>query len=117
MLVAFTVATLLLAVLLPGIGSGVAGSRRVATAAEATIFAESVLDAMGVAAPLRDGAESDRRYGPYRVRAAVRRYHEGAARDDGGYVVPYELTATVLWQEGRQERSLSLHTVRLGPPQ
>jgi hypothetical protein len=116
MLVAFTLATLLLAVLLRGVGQGVAGSRRVATAADATILAESTLDAMGVVAPLRDGDAADRSVGPFRVRVSVARYHDSANGGEDGYVVPYELTATVLWQEGRLERSMSLRTVRLGPP-
>jgi hypothetical protein len=114
-LVALTLATVLLAVLLRGLGLGMTGSRRAERYVEATILAESTLDAMGAVAPLADGAVTDQRSGPFRVRAAVARYHGGAS-SEGGYVVPYELSVTVAWPEGRGERSTTLHTVRLGPP-
>jgi hypothetical protein len=114
-LVALTLATVLLAVLLRGIGLGMTGSRRAERYIEATILAESTLDAMGAGAPLRDGAETEQRSGAFRVHATVQRYHGGAS-SEGGYVVPYELSVTVAWPEGGLERSTTLHTVRLGPP-
>jgi hypothetical protein len=115
-LVALTLATVLLAVLLRGLGLGMTGSRRAERYVEATILAESTLDAMGAVAPLADGATADQRSGTFRVHATVQRYHSGRSPDEGGYVVPYELSVTVAWPEGRQERSTTLRTVRLGPP-
>jgi hypothetical protein len=116
MLVALTIATLLLAVLLRGLGLGAAGSRRVEAYAEATILAQSVLDTAAVATPLADGAEAERQEGAFRIRAAVHRYRAGPADKEDGYLVPYELTAMVLWRDGAEERSVSLQTLRLGPP-
>jgi hypothetical protein len=108
---------MLLAVLLRGIGLGMTGTRRSESYVEATILGESTLDAMGVVAPLADGAEADQRSGAFRIHATVRRYHGATpGTDGGGYVVPYELSVTVAWPEGRQERSTTLRTVRLGPP-
>jgi hypothetical protein len=107
----------LLAVLLRGIGLGMTGSRRSESYVEATILAESTLDAMGVVAPLAAGAEADQRSGAFRIHATVQRYHGAVpGTDQDGYVVPYELSVTIAWPEGRQERSTTLRTVRLGPP-
>jgi general secretion pathway protein I len=115
-LVAFTIATLLLTVLVRGVGLGTASLRRTEAYANAMILAESVLDAMGEAVPLAEGAEADLRNGPFLAHATVHRYRAAAGGDENGYVVPYEVTATVLWQEGGRQRTASLRTVRLGPP-
>ena len=106
-----------LAVLLPWLGDGVAGSKRIETEIEATALAESVLDTMGVAAPLADGQAEDQRKGIFRIHATVDRYRPAEAlAETVGYQVPYELVAAVAWDEGGRTRQVVLKTVRLGSP-
>jgi hypothetical protein len=103
-------------VLLRALGLGVTGAARVRAESDAAILAESALDPLGIIAPLKDGDSAELDSGPYRVRVAVQRYGEGATtRAAQAYLVLYHLSATVVWREGRRERSLTLTTLRLGP--
>ena len=116
-MVALAIVGVALAVLMPWLGDGLAGSRRMQAEVEATILADSALETIGVAAPLADGQEEDQRKGLFDVRATVKRYQpaEGLA-ESVGYVVPYEVSATVSWQEGPRRRWVTLRTLRLGAP-
>jgi general secretion pathway protein I len=111
LLVAFTIATILLAVLLRGFSDGFGGSARSLVRNEAAIIAESALDTMGVAVPLVDGEQQDRQEGRFRVLTSVRRYDEVPVSNQ--LYVPYELTVTVSWLEGRRKQSLALRTLRI----
>ena len=114
---ALAIVAIALSVLLPWLGDSLAESRRMETYVEATMLAESALDTIGVASPLTDGEDEEQRKGLFRIRAAVHRYLPAEALAESvGYQVPYELTATVAWQEGLQSRSVTLKTVRLGAP-
>jgi general secretion pathway protein I len=116
-LVAFSVAVLVLSVLLPALTFGLVGGKRAANVTDATILAESVLDTVGVATALADGDVAELDSGPYHVRTTTQRYVDPAAPSGAGqYVVLYALTATVGWREGGQNRTVSLATLRLAPP-
>jgi general secretion pathway protein I len=111
-LVAFTIATLLLVVLLHSFSNGIVSSTRSETYNEALIIAESTLDSMGTQSPLKVG-ETTEHAGRFDVRAAVQRAPEAAG--EGQYVGPYELTVEVSWHDGARRQSIRLRTLRLGP--
>lgn len=115
-LVAFAIAALLLVAILRGLTLDLAGTERTDAYTAATLLAESALDALGVVTPLAPGT-AETRDGRFRIAASVERYHDpGGVGDDGQYVVLYRVAAAVSWQEGGRERSVSLWTLRLGPP-
>ena len=68
---------------------------------------------MGTVAPLADGDTADLQNGRFHIHATVQRYADLSVN---GYVVPYALATTVSWRDGTQARSVSLETIRLGPP-
>jgi general secretion pathway protein I len=115
-LVAFTIAALLLVAVLRILTLGLDGGERAEAYTRATIIAESTLDTLGVVTPLKPGEAAELRDGPFRIVATVDRYHEpGEASDDARYLVFYRVSATVSWLDGRRQRSVSVSTLRLGP--
>lgn len=110
---ALAIAVLALAALFGLVRGALIGTARSETIAEATLLAESTLEAMGTVAPLVDGDTADQQNGRFHVHATVQRYPDVAAN---GYVVPYALATTVSWRDGGQTRSVSLSTLRLGAP-
>jgi len=115
-LIAFTVASFLLVAVLRALTLGLDGSQRSEAYTRATILAESTLEAMGVTAPLRDGDEAELQKGPFHISASVRRYSDPSLpQGPAQYLVLYRVSATVSWRERRQERSVSLETLRLAP--
>jgi general secretion pathway protein I len=117
-LVAFTIAALLLVAVLRILTVGLDGAERSEAYTRATIIAESTLDTLGVVTPLKDGDAAELSDGPFRIHAAVERYREpGAESQATQYLVLYRVSAAVSWREGRRERSVSLSTLRLGPQQ
>jgi general secretion pathway protein I len=115
-LVAFAVVAVLLVPILHGFAMGTAGASRTQSLAEATIVAESALEAIGPALALTNGAVDDRQEGPYRVMSMVRRFHDESAAARDSVVVPYEIIVAVSWRDAGKPRSISLRTLRLGPP-
>jgi len=115
-LVGFTIAAVMMTVLLQAFGEGLGGASRSASYAVAVLTAQSELDRVG-GGRLVDGSEDSQVQGRYRVVTRVRRYGTTVAGDPTSfYAVPYEILVTVAWREGRQERTVSLRTLRLGPP-
>lgn len=93
--------------------SALTGAARSEAYGEATILAESTLETMGTVAPLADGDAADLQNGRFHIHATVQRYPDLSVN---GYVVPYALATTVSWRDGTQAHSVSLETIRLGPP-
>jgi general secretion pathway protein I len=118
-LVAFTIATLLLSVLLAAFAGGVTGSRNAAIRGEAMQLAESTIEAMGAVDAVKDGARFDRAEGRFHVTVAVERYSGGAEAPGsrGIYVTPYDIAVRVSWLEGGRTQFVSLRTLRLGRQQ
>jgi len=115
-LVAFTIASLLLVAVLRSLTLGLAGGARADAYTKATLLAESTLEAMGVAAPFRDGDRVELKTGPFRVTATVHRFTDRDLLDESTqYLALYALQATVSWREGPREQSISLNTLRLAP--
>ncbi|HEY3919302.1 MAG TPA: prepilin-type N-terminal cleavage/methylation domain-containing protein [Stellaceae bacterium] len=114
-LVATTIAALLLLPLLRGFSTGLTTTTRSGDLTEATLIAESTLETVGAATPLDEATGLDRQDGRYRVSATVKRYPTGVA--DGTAALPvaaYEIAVTVGWSEAAKLRSVALRTLRLG---
>ncbi len=115
-LVATTIAALLLLPLLRGFSTGLAATTRSGGLTEATVIAQSTLETVGAQAPLDEAANLDRQEGRYHVRARIERYSAAALADDASLpVAPYEITVTVDWPEGAKIESVAVRTLRLGP--
>ena len=115
-LVATTIAALLLLPLLRGFSTGLAATTRSAGLTEATLIAQSTLEAMGAEGPLDEASGLDRQQGRYHVTAQVHRYSDPEFADDASLpVVPYEIIVTVGWPEGAKIESMAVRTLRLGP--
>lgn len=113
-LVAMTIAVILLLPLMRGFSSGAILTTRSNVESEATVIAESEIDAIG-ASDLTLDRPIDRDVGPFHVAASVHRY--AGWRTSGTYkpiAVPYEIAVTLSWKEGAKTRSLSFRTLRLG---
>ncbi len=116
-LVAFTIAALLLLPLLRSFSAGIASATRTDSYTEATLIAESTLESLGPGVALTDGGSIDRQEGQYHVAAAMHRYQTDAAPDRTLLVaIPYEVTVTISWPEAARMQSIALRTLRLGPP-
>jgi len=115
-LVATTIAALLLLPLLRGFSTGMTATTRSGDLTEATLIAQSTLETMGAQAPLDEAKDLDRQDGRYHVTARVHRYSEADFADDASLpVAPYEIIVTVDWPEGAKTESLAVRTLRLGP--
>jgi general secretion pathway protein I len=115
-LVATTIAALLLLPLLRGFSAGLATTTRSGGLTEATLIAQSTLETVGAQAPLDEARDLDRQEGRYHVTARVHRYSAAELADDASLpVAPYEITVTVDWPEGTKVQSVAVRTLRLGP--
>jgi general secretion pathway protein I len=116
-LIGFTVAALMMTVLLQAFTRGLASSDRSARYSAAVLTAQSTLDRVGLASTLREATADTTTADGFRVATLIHRYGEPAAGDPTAlYAIPYEIAVTVAWREGRQERALSLRSIRLGSP-
>jgi general secretion pathway protein I len=115
-LVATTIAALLLLPLLRGFSTGLAATTRSGGLTEATLIAQSTLEAVGGEAPLDKVTDLERQEDRYRVTARVRRYSGPEFANDATLpVAPYEIRVTVDWPEGSKNQSVEIRTLRLGP--
>jgi general secretion pathway protein I len=115
-LIAFTIAAVMLVPLLQGFSAGINSAARTNNFTEATLIAESALETAGSGLALADGNSLDQQEGRYRVATAVHRYQDATASRPLLLAIPYEIVVTVSWQEAARARSVALRTLRLGPP-
>ena len=113
-LVAFAIAVMLLGALLQLFSVGLYSSGRIEREIEASLLAESVLDQLGRLEPLPGATTESRTVGRYWVRTDVQRRDDLIASGSLAVFVPYGVDISVGWLEGRRQRVISLHTVRLG---
>ena len=111
-LVAFTIAAIMLLPLLRSFSGALSSAANSEAYEQADTIAESALATLGASVPLVDGNGFERQEGRFTVTATMHRYAIG---DGSGYVIPYDLSVTVGWGEGRQARRIVLHTLRIGP--
>lgn len=116
-LVAFTVATLLLGALYQIFSTGLRSASLAGDYSNAVLLAESTLEGFGVEEALVAGESHDRVDRRYQRHVAIRPrpdlLSQGLARSA---VTPYEVEVSITWQSGRRPRSVSLSTIRLGRP-
>ncbi len=112
-LVAFTVATLLLGALYQVFSTGLRSSASAEHYADAVLLAESGLDAL-VGTAVAVGETTDR-FGIFERRTNIRARPDLGPSDAQLAVAPYEIEVRVAWREGVRERAVLLSTVRPGP--
>jgi prepilin-type N-terminal cleavage/methylation domain-containing protein len=116
-LVATTIAALLLLPLLRGFSTGLATTTRSGSVTEATVIAQSTLESVGAQAALDETKAIDRQEGRYQVKAEVHQFSSADFTDDASLpLAPYEITVTVDWLEGPKVDSVAVRTLRLAPP-
>ncbi len=114
-LVAFTVAALLLAALYQVFSTGLRSSASAENYANAVMLAESGLDAM-MGTSLAVGQTTDRING-YERTTIIRPRPELETASTQAPLKLYEIEVRVAWHDGVRERSVSLSTLRTGPRQ
>jgi general secretion pathway protein I len=116
-LVAFTVATLLLGVLYQIFSGGLRAASVAAEYSNAILLAESALEAVGVEERLVTREAHDRVDRKYERHVVVRARPDLLTGDImSPALAPYEVEVSITWRSGRQPRSVSLSTIRLGSP-
>jgi len=116
-IVAFTVATLLLSAVYQIFSTGVRATSVAEDYSNAILLAESALEETGVAEALVAGEAHDRLDPKYQRHVFVRlRPDLMPGGREGSALNPYEIEVRITWRSGRQQRSVSLATIRLGPP-
>ena len=115
-LVAFTIALVLLVPLLHSFSTGLATGSRTDAFSNATLIAQSTLERLGSEATLNDKEKTEQQNGPYRIEISVRRYRGDGApqRATRSVMEPYDVAVTVSWREGLRMRSVTLQGIRLG---
>src|SRR5262249_38679021 len=111
-IVALAILALSLNVILPAISDALWRTGEAEAQAEAASLARSLLAQAGSAMPLNNGAAAGQLENGFRWRLSVSPY------DTANQLTPvrgYLVSAEVSWDDARQERSVVLTTLRLGP--
>jgi general secretion pathway protein I len=112
--VALAILALSGAVLLDQISNGIAQASRADAISEAGMLAQSLLARVGTELPLRQGEFTGQYSSRYRWKLRVS--PSGNATDARELPVrAYTIAAEVFWDDGIQERSIALRTLRIGP--
>jgi general secretion pathway protein I len=112
-LVAFTVATLVLAAIYQMLSTGLNAKSTSQRFSEAVLLAQSSLDALTGAA-ISPGETSDR-IGAYLRQTTIQPRPDLLPASAQLDVVPYEIAVEIDWREGVRRRAVSLSTLWLGP--
>jgi general secretion pathway protein I len=114
-LVAFTVAALLLSAGMRALSVDIGGVTQSRAQTEAVLLASSALEEVGVTIPLREGEQTESVGGGFVRRLAIAQSNIEVKGEGPPQAIPYEIDATVAWNSGGREHSVSLRTIRLGP--
>lgn len=113
-LVALAIVALALSVIFTGFSVGLRGRRTAEDYEQATMLAQSKLNAVGVVAPLQQGKTSGEFNDRYRWTVTVKPYEEkGGTESDTSQDRALVVVVTVSWNDANHERSVSLQTLRL----
>jgi general secretion pathway protein I len=112
-LVAFTIAALLLGALFELFSTGLRSSLTATNYDDAVLLAESALDALS-ATPLAVG-ETENHLGRFDRVTTVRQSPEFLTTAALSVPMIYEISVRVTWREGVRQRSILLSTLRAGP--
>jgi len=110
-LVAFSILSLSLGVLLQIFSSGLRGAVVVDDYSNAMIIAESQLALAGVEEPLSEGSTNGEIDDRYRWQVTVAAYEEDETKVSA--ITPYRVDVTVQWGAGDRQRKISLTTLKL----
>src|SRR5258708_23263400 len=113
-LVAFTVAALMLAGIYDVFSRGLRASTVSRRSTEALMLAQSSLDAT-TGVPVAPGLTTEA-IGDYERTIDVRPRPDLLPRNAQISVIPYEVVVRVAWRDGVRPRDVSLSTIWLGPP-
>ena len=113
-LVAFTVAVLLLGAVYRVFSVGLRAEGSAEVYAKAVLIAQSSLDTLWLG-PAAEGDVSDR-VGVYARHVSVKRRADLARDDQRRPMAAYEIGVDVLWRDGMRQRQVTLSAIRLGPP-
>ncbi len=114
MLVAFTVAVLLLGAVYRVFSAGLRAEGSAESYGKAVLIAQSSLDTLWLG-PVAEGDVSDR-VGGYARHVRVKRRSDLTGSDQRRPLAAYEIGVDVLWRDGLRQRQVSLSAIRLGPP-
>ncbi len=114
-LAAFVILALALAVLLPGFATGMRSLVTADDYATATLLAQSRLELVGRAEPVQAGASTGAFDERFRWQLEIAPLPELHA-DESVPLQAYSVVLTVAWEAGSAERTVTLQTLRLGPP-
>ncbi len=114
-LVAFAILSVSLGVLLQVFATGLRNASAAADYSQATLYAESILAAIGHETPLSEGAHSGSVNDRFAWRSVVSPYAEGLPDPEKTRVRAYRVSVEVYWSGRLQERSVQLETLRLAP--
>jgi len=113
-IVALAMLSIGLSVLLGLISNGLRQAKSTERAAEASSLAQSLLAGVGTDRPVKPGAFEEAMPNGFRWQLRIEPY--GAAAEQEGLPVGlYVVSTDVEWQDGREQRSFALRTLRLGP--
>jgi len=115
-LVAFTILSLTLGVLLQLFGTGLRNAGVSEDYTRAVLHAESLLAAVGVEEPLEPGIRSGELEAPFAWQSTVTPFvQEGLdiGRLEAAGITPYLVSVEVFWSRGQRTRSVVLETLRL----
>lgn len=114
MLVAFTVAVLLLGAVYRVFSAGLRAEGSAESYGKAVLIAQSSLDTLWLG-PVAEGDVSDR-VGGYARHVRVKRRSDLTGSDQRRPLAAYEIGVDVPWRDGLRQRQVSLSAIRLGPP-
>ena len=114
MLVAFTVAVLLLGAVYRVFSAGLRAEGSAEAYTKAVLIAQSSLDTLWLG-PIAEGDVSDS-VGAYARHVSVKRRSDLVREDLRRPLAAYEIAVAVLWRDGLRQRQVSLSAIRLGSP-
>ncbi len=115
-LVAFSILSIMLGILLKIFSGGVRVAEITGNYAEAVQIAESLLATVGIEEDLAEGEQHGESNGIYSWRIDTRVFTPDvdAWDPDSAPVIPYRIDITVSWPSGNTQRSFTLSSLRLG---
>lgn len=114
-LVAFAILSVSLGVLLQAFATGLRNVGVADDYTQATLYAESILAAIGRETPLAEGNRSGPINDRFSWRSAVNAYTDGMPDPEKTQVRAYRVEVEVFWDGSSQTRSVMLETLRLAP--
>jgi general secretion pathway protein I len=114
-LVAFTVAALLLGAGMQALSVNIGGVAQSRAETEAVLLANSAMEQVGIAVPLVETDRTEKMGGGFVGRLRITRADVEFKGEGPSLVVPYAVEVTVGWTMRGRERTFTLNSLRLAP--